>query len=100
MEYELIWSEDAIADVVAIIAHVTASNPSAADRLADAIFDEAEILRRFPEIGSAYPPGSAGRLRVLTRKSYRIFHDVDHPRKRVEVVTVWHASRREPEHLN
>lgn len=100
MEYELVWSEGALAEVDAILAHVGASNPSAADRLGDAISHAAEILRRFPEIGSAYPPGSAGRLRVLSRKSYRIFHDDDHRRKRVEVMTVWHASRLEPEHLN
>ena len=100
MDYELVWSERALADVEAITAHVAESSPSAADRLGDAIFDEAEVLRRFPEIGTAYPSGPGGHLRVLSRKSYRIFHEVDHRLKQVEVVTVWHASRREPRHLN
>src|SRR4051794_26830241 len=97
MAYEIIWTESATADLEAIVRFIAAENPATAERVGLNILAHAEILGRFPSIGPAYPPGSRGRTREISYKSYRLFYRVIEDLERIEILTVWHGARQEPD---
>lgn len=97
MDYEIVWTEPAVADLEAITAFIAQKSPLAAERIGQGILAHVEILRSFPSIGPIYPPGSRGPHRQITYKMYRIFYRVSEELKRVEILTVWHSAREEPE---
>ncbi len=96
MDYQVIWSEQALADLRDICAHIASHNPDAASRVGKGILDHVRILSSFPFIGPAYPRGTRGSLREIVFRPYRIFYDVSEASKRVEVLHVWHGAREEP----
>jgi toxin ParE1/3/4 len=97
MDFKVIWSEAAIADLKEICSYVAQDNPEAACRLGRGILEHVRILSSFPFIGPQYPRGARGRLREIVFRSYRIFYDVSEEVRRVEILHVWHGARREPE---
>jgi len=56
-----------------------------------------EILATFPHIGPRYPRGRQSRVREIVCRRYRIFYRVIEERKVVEILTVWHGARDEPD---
>jgi toxin ParE1/3/4 len=96
MDWAIVWTEPATADLEAITTYIARRDPSAAERIANAIVGRVESLRAMPSMGSVYPPGSQGRNREILSGKYRIFYRVNEEAKQVEVLTVWHGARREP----
>ena len=96
MEYQVIWSEQAIEELRAICSHIADDNADAAVRLGEGILAHTRILATFPFIGPAYPRGSRGPLREIVYRPYRIFYDVLEEAGRVEILHVWHGAREEP----
>ncbi len=96
MDYQVIWSDAAIADLHEICAYIARDNPSAALRLGEGILAHVRILATFPLIGPAYPRGARGKLREIVYRPYRIFYDVDEETHRVEILHVWHGAQAEP----
>ena len=96
MDYQVIWSDAAIADLHDICAYIARDNPPAALRLGQGILAHVRILATFPLIGPAYPRGARGKLREIVCRPYRIFYDVDEAQQRVEILHVWHGAREAP----
>jgi toxin ParE1/3/4 len=96
MDFKVIWSDEAIADLRDICFYIAQDNPDAALRMGNAILEHVGILTRFPFIGPAYPRGTRGPLREIVFRSYRIFYDVSEELRRVDVLHVWHGAREEP----
>ncbi len=62
MGYEIVWTDNAGADLDAILDHIAASSPETSQRVGEALVDHVEILRSFPSIGPTYPiPNGQGR---------------------------------------
>ena len=59
MDFKVIWSDEAIADLREICSYIAQHNPEAALRMGNGILDHVRILARFPFIG-------AGQQRVLS----------------------------------
>ena len=96
MEFKIIWSDAAIADLHDICTYIARRNPEAAHRMGRGILDHVRILGSFPLIGPAYPRGARGPLREIVFRAYRIFYDVSEESRRVEILHVWHGAREEP----
>ena len=96
MDFEVIWSEPALADFESVVRYVATRNPSAAEGLRVAILEHVELLARFPFIGPVYDRDRTGRAREIVCGSYRIFYRVNEPARRVDILTIWHGSRSEP----
>ena len=96
MEYKIIWSDSAIADLREICGYISRDNPSAAATIGRKILDHVKILAAFPMIGPAYPRGSSGTRREIVCLNYRIFYKVSSANKTVEILHVWHGARGEP----
>ncbi len=62
-------------DLAEIWLHIARDNPSAADRLVDALHHRFQILALQPELGQARPDIAAGDLRCFTVGKYIIFTD-------------------------
>jgi len=98
MDYEIVWTEPATEALQEITTYIAQNAPSAARRVADDILERVELLKTVPLIGAAYPRGAQGSTtRVVVCGKYRIFYRVIEGLKRVEILTVWHSSRREPD---
>lgn len=96
MDFKVIWSDAAIADLHDICSYVARHDLQAAQRMGRGILDHVRILATFPFIGPAYPRGSHGSLREIVFRSYRIFYDVAEVSHSVEILHVWHGAREEP----
>ena len=96
MDFKVIWSDEAIADLHEICSYIARDNPEAALRMGNGILDHVWILARFPFIGPTYPRGARGPLREIVFRSYRIFYDVSEETPRVDILHVWHGAREEP----
>jgi plasmid stabilization system protein ParE len=96
VDFEVVWTERALADLEAAVRYVAADDPQAAERLRLDLLGSVEILARFPFIGPAYERDRTGRAREILCRRYRVFYRVDEGAKRVEVMVVWHGSRQEP----
>jgi plasmid stabilization system protein ParE len=91
MDFKIIWSDAAIADLQEIWAYLAQHDPQAAARIG-----HVRVLANFPYIGPAYPRGSGGALREIVVRPYRIFYDVREDSQSVEILHVWHGARDEP----
>ena len=97
MDFKIIWSDEAIADLQDIVSYVALDDPQAALRLGQGILEHVHVLESFPFIGPTYPRGAQGTLREIVFRPYRIFYDVGEASHRVEILHVWHPRREEPE---
>lgn len=93
MDFQVVWTEPALADLREIVIYVAGRDPAAASRVGDDIVDHVETLRTFPFIGPAYPRGSAGNHREIVSGKYRIFYRILEQPKLVEILAVWHGAR-------
>jgi toxin ParE1/3/4 len=96
MDFKIIWSDEAIADLNDICSYIARQDPEAALRMGNGIIDHVGILGQFPFIGPTYPRGTRGPLREIVFRSYRIFYDVSEQSHRVDILHVWHGARDEP----
>ena len=96
MDFKVIWSDAAIADLHDICSYIARRDSQAAQRMGRGILDHVRILASFPFIGPTYPRGSRGSLREIVFRSYRIFYDLSESPRSVEVLHVWHGAREEP----
>ncbi|MGO8792973.1 MAG: type II toxin-antitoxin system RelE/ParE family toxin [Terriglobia bacterium] len=96
MDFTIIWSDAAIADLEEICSFVAQDDPQAALRLGRGILAHVRVLASFPFIGPTYPRGVRGTLREIVFRSHRIFYDVNEESHSVEILHVWHGRRDEP----
>jgi toxin ParE1/3/4 len=96
MDFKVIWSDAAIADLHDIWSYLARQDLQAAERIGRGILSHVRILAAFPFIGPTYPRGAGGSLREIVFRSYRIFYDVSEASASVEILHVWHGAREEP----
>jgi toxin ParE1/3/4 len=96
MDFKIIWSDAAIADLQEVCSYAALDDPPAAVRLGRGILDHVRVLASFPFIGPTYPRGARGTLREIVFRSHRIFYDVSEESLSVEILHVWHGRRNEP----
>lgn len=96
MDYKIVWSEAAIANLHEICSYIAQDDPRAAQRVGEGVLNHVRILGTFPFIGPACPRGSQGPLREIVFRRYRIFYEISEELRQVQVLHVWHGARDEP----
>jgi plasmid stabilization system protein ParE len=96
MDWEIIWTEPAVADLEQIVRTAASHNPTVAESLRVELLESVEVLARFPWIGPLYERDRSGRTREILCRQYRIFYRAREEQRRVEILTLWHSARREP----
>lgn len=97
MDRELIWSQRASADMKEIHDWIAQHSPPAAARIVNEIIERVELLKTVPRMGRVYPKAGKPETRVIVCGKYRVFYDVREDDSGVEILTVRHHARDEPE---
>jgi plasmid stabilization system protein ParE len=87
---EITWTDEAQRWLEDIFEYIAADNPAAAMRTVQGIYDRAQVLRIFPEIGHRYLPSSRN-VRILLYGHYRIAYLVKDDGN-VDILGVFHGS--------
>ena len=87
---EITWTAEAERWLQDIFEYIALDNPEAAGRTVQGIYDRAQELARFPEIGHRYTASSRN-VRILLFGHYRIAYLVKHDGN-VDVLGVFHGS--------
>jgi plasmid stabilization system protein ParE len=72
MDFKVIWSNAAIADLHDLCTYIARHDPQAALRMGRGILDHVRILASFPLIGPTYPRGTRGPLRASSTTCPRL----------------------------
>lgn len=90
----ILWTDEALSEIEAIVEYITAYNPVAAQALADRIFDTVET--QLPDHPQSGRPGRVQSTReLIVHRSYIVAYRVAN--ETVEILTVRHAARLWPE---
>lgn len=96
MAQRLIWSPLARLDLHDLRTYIAESDPTAAARFIQAVFDAAERLTEFPESGRIVPEFGDPNLREIIKRPCRIVYRLKNDEGIVEIARVWHAARGVP----
>lgn len=69
---EIRWTEEAHRWLRDVYDYIAGDNPDAAQKVVSGIYEKAQILRSFPEIGHKYRDEAEGEIRILLYGHYRI----------------------------
>ena len=87
---EIAWTDEAQRWLEDIFEYVAADSPAAAARTVQGIYERAQVLKTFPEIGHRYI-ASTRNVRILLYGHYRIAYLVKDDRN-IDILGVFHGS--------
>jgi toxin ParE1/3/4 len=96
MARKVIWSDDAIADLAALVSHIAEDNRRAAERTGRAILEQARMLEIFPQAGRILPEDGRPSVREIQYPPWRIIYELP-DNDLVIILRIWHAARGQPE---
>ena len=73
---ELKWTSEANSWLKEIYEYIAEENPVAAKNVVSGIYQKAQILRSFPEIGYKYEHESNREIRIILYGHYRIAYEI------------------------
>jgi plasmid stabilization system protein ParE len=88
---ELRWTEQAVAQLAAIVEYISVSSPVYAEHLVNRIVARLDQAVVYPESGRAAPEASTPDIRELLERPYRLMYRVRETR--IEVIAVVHERR-------
>jgi plasmid stabilization system protein ParE len=95
VDFQILYTEPAIADLEEILFYSWSKFPGAAERFAVALLNHVDLLKSFPYVGS--PVTGLPGVRQLVHTPILIYYRVDEDRKCVDILHFWHAARKRPE---
>ena len=89
---ELVFDDQAIADLEGIFNWIAQDNPAAARKVTDRLFESIQLLTSFPSMGHA--GHSVGTYEwVVPRLPYIVVYQVDELRRQVVIAAVFHGAQ-------
>ena len=86
------WTYEAEVWLKDIYDYIAQDNPSAAARVIEGIYEKAQILRQFPDIGYKYRSEKEGEIRILLYGHYRIAYLRWKEKDLVDILGVFHGA--------
>ena len=87
---QITWTNEALRWLEDILEYIAADNPSAASETLEAIYDRAQVLAQYPEMGQRFA-SSPRNVRILVHDQYRIAYVVK-PDGDVDILGVFHSA--------
>jgi plasmid stabilization system protein ParE len=84
------WSNEAEQWLREIYQYIAKDNPSAAEKVVSGIYDKAQFLSEFPQLGHKYREEQEGDIRVLLYGHYRIAYIIT--RDYIDILGVFHGA--------
>lgn len=88
---EINWTEEAEKWLKDIHNYIAQDNPESAIRVVDTIYERAQLLCRFPEIGHRYDRIPDRHIRILLYGHYRIAYLIK-PNGNIDILGVFHGA--------
>ena len=88
---EIGWTEEAHRWLRDIHDYIAADNQGAAQKVVSGIYERAQMLRRFAEMGYRYRTEAEGDIRILLYGHYRIAYLL-RPSATIDILGVFHGS--------
>lgn len=88
---EIKWTEEAHRWLRDIFDYITTDNPDAAQKVVAGIYEKAQLLRQFPEIGYKYRSETDGQIRILLYGHYRIAYLIK-TGDQIDILGVFHGA--------
>ena len=88
---QLVWTKEAGLWLKEIFDFIALDNPVAAANVVDGIYDKAQLLEDYPELGYPYEHASGKDIRITLYGHYRIAYLVDLP-DYVHILGIFHGS--------
>ena len=85
------WTSEANKWLKDIFDYIAIDNPEAATNVVSSIYNKAQILRKFPEIGHKYRTETDGEIRILLYGHYRIAYLVK-TKDGIDILGVFHGA--------
>lgn len=96
MDFKVIWTDEAIADLRQLVTFISRDNLPAAIRLGETIIEKSMILASHPRLGRMLRIAPRDSLRELIVSPYRIIYEIDDPGRTIRIRMLRHGARREP----
>jgi addiction module RelE/StbE family toxin len=97
MDYKVIWTDEAIADLRQIVTFISAHNPIAAVKFGETLIQKSMILAAHPRFGRMLRKVQNDSLRELIVPPYRVIYEINDKDSVVYIRLIWHGARQEPE---
>ena len=91
MDYEIIWSPQALEDIEAIAEYIARDSTTYAESTVEGIFQAPHGLRKFPRLGRVVPEKNHEDVRELFVFQYRVIYEIH--TSEIHVLTVVHGKR-------
>ena len=85
------WTAEAARWLRDIYDYIAENNPEAAARVVEGIYEKAQLLRQFPELGHRYGGNPEQHIRILLYGHYRIAYLIK-PNGDIDVLGVFHGA--------
>ena len=95
MAFKVLYHEDALADLEEIFEWSREKHPETTEQFADDLFDHIDLLQVLPYIGT--PVKGHPQLRRLLHSPLYVYYRLDESRGSIEVLHIWHTSRKGPQ---
>jgi toxin ParE1/3/4 len=92
---EIVWLDEALQDLERIGSYIAEHNPKAAENVIRSIVEAVSALSRHPKLGRPLADGDTRRL-TISNTPYIAFYRL---RETIEILAIFHAARRWPDHL-
>ena len=97
MDYQVVLSRSARADLRDIVRYISFDAPDRALEFGRFLISRTRFLAQSPELGRLVPELADPFIREIIVRSYRVVYRLDDSRHLVEVIRFWHAARGTPE---
>ena len=89
---EIRWTVEAEIWLADIYDYISKDNPSAAARVTEGIYQKAQLLKQFPDIGYRYRSEDEGEIRILLYGHYRIAYLRRNNQELIDILGVFHGA--------
>jgi toxin ParE1/3/4 len=97
MDYQVVLSPSARADLRDIVRYISFDAPDRALEFGLFLISRTRLLTQSPELGRVVPEFEDPFIREIVVRAYRVVYRLDDARRLVEVIRFWHAARGTPE---
>jgi toxin ParE1/3/4 len=97
MDYQVVLSPSARADLRAIVRYISFDAPDRALEFGLFLVSRTRLLAQSPQLGRIVPEFEDPFIREIIVRSYRVVYRLDDLQHLVEVIRFWHAARGIPE---
>lgn len=94
MGFKINFTEPSLEDLAEVVSYSDLYFPTTPESMALQIVDHIELLSLYPRLGANIATPS--QIRKMVHSPFSIYYKVFEPQQRIDILHIWHGSRRSP----